>query len=297
MILAAGYANVDLIARLPDSAPLGRRVTVPRIDVAPGGMAANTACVAASLGSSVALFAAIGSDSFGTLLRDAWRRFGVDATRVQTRADRPTTKCLITVHPGGDRTIISESMSFDYAPLRAFLSAGLFPAGSMVFFDGYRLTDFHDAAEAARKGGCAVAADLDGCDDARVLSDALPLLDVVFGNAAAFARLAGPGPLPEALALLAARGPGIVVATAGGEGAWILSAGRMVHVPGHAVDAVDTTGAGDTFDGAFLHAYGRSGDELWSARYANAAAAISTTGTGALGRVPKDEEIRGLLDG
>ena len=258
-------------------------------------MAANTACVAASLGTAVTLFAAVGKDPCGRFLLDAWAACGVETSRVIRDGTRGTTKCLISVQPDGDRTIISESMTFDYGPLRAALSEDAVPRGAIVFFDGYRLSDFGETAELARAKGCSVAADLDGCEDAGVLAKALPVLDIVFGNRSTLARLVGDLPLGQALAGIAAQGPRTVIGTAGRQGAWVLSGGQTVHLPGHAVDVVDTTGAGDTFDGAFLHAYGRSGDQLWSARYANAAAAVSTSGTGALGHLPTDQEIRRLL--
>lgn len=296
-LLVVGYANVDLIARLPETARPGRRLTVERIEVAPGGMAANTACVVASLGSPVALYAAVGDDCFGRFLLDAWAVCGVDAGHVLRSDTRATTKCLISVCADGERTIISEAIAFDYGHLWTSLSKDRFPNGTIVYFDGYRLSDFNEAADLARKRGCAVAADLDGCEDARVLSEALPLLDIVFSNRSTLARLVGDLPLPQALSEIAARGPRVVIGTSGREGAWILSGGSTTHVEGHAVDVVDTTGAGDTFDGAFLHAYGLSLDELWSTRYANAAAAISTSGTGALGHIPTDSEIRRLLAG
>ncbi len=294
-LLVVGYANVDLLARLPEPSRPGRRQTVPRIEVTPGGMAANTACVAACLGSPVSLFAAVGNDSFGRFLLDAWGRCGVDVRHVITSDARATTKCLISVEPDGERTIISERMTFDYGALNAALRDPALPRGAVVHFDGYRLEDFAPAADLARARGLTVAADLDGVDDARTLEEALPRLDIVFTNRATLARLFGDQPPARTLEEIAGRGPVVVIATWGKEGAWIRWKAETRHIPGHPVQVVDTTGAGDTFDGAFLSAYSRSRDPAWSARYANAAAAISVTGPGALGHVPTDEEIRRLI--
>ena len=244
-LLSAGYANVDLIARLPKSVQAAdRRVTVQRIEVAPGGMAANTACVAASLGTPVTLFCTVGNDHDGRFLLDAWAACGVDTGQVLRNDARGTTKCLISVHPDGDRTIVSESMTFEYGPLQAALSQGRFPQGTLIYFDGYRLSDFGETADLARARGCAVAADLDGCEDAGALSLALPRLDIVFSNRSTLARLVGNLPLPRALAGIAGKGPRIVIGTSGKEGAWILSKGSVTHVPGDDVDVRGHHGRG-----------------------------------------------------
>jgi 2-dehydro-3-deoxygluconokinase len=71
---------------------------------------------------------------------------------------------------------------------------------------------------------------------------------------------------------------------------------RRVHLPGHAVAAVDATGAGDSFAGALLARLAAGDDLLAAARYANAAAAISTMGFGAVAPIPLPEQVQALLN-
>ncbi|MFS8481122.1 MAG: PfkB family carbohydrate kinase, partial [Acidimicrobiia bacterium] len=79
-------------------------------------------------------------------------------------------------------------------------------------------------------------------------------------------------------------GAKVVVLKLGAEGALVADPVRRVRLPGHAVELVDATGAGDCFDGAFLARVAAGDDPVAAARYANAAAALSVTGRGAVAR-------------
>jgi 2-dehydro-3-deoxygluconokinase len=79
--------------------------------------------------------------------------------------------------------------------------------------------------------------------------------------------------------------------TLGAEGALIATAGKRARIPSLRVDAVDATGAGDAFDGAYLAAYLRDGDPFAAGRYAVAGASLSTLGYGAIAPLPTHERI------
>ena len=86
-----------------------------------------------------------------------------------------------------------------------------------------------------------------------------------------------------------------VALTLGANGVLVADGRTTTHIPGHHVDPVDATGAGDTFDGAFLARFLRTGCAMESAKYANAAAAMSTTGFGATGPIPFRESVIAFL--
>jgi 2-dehydro-3-deoxygluconokinase len=90
-------------------------------------------------------------------------------------------------------------------------------------------------------------------------------------------------------------GAPVVVLKCGREGAIVSDSRRVERLAGHSVKTVDATGAGDCFDGAFA-ARTVAGDDLFTAaRYANAAAALATTGFGAVAPLPRDADVRALL--
>jgi 2-dehydro-3-deoxygluconokinase len=92
-------------------------------------------------------------------------------------------------------------------------------------------------------------------------------------------------------------GPATVIVKRGGKGALVATRERREQIGGHKVKAIDATGAGDTFAGAFL-ARRLAGDDVFAAaRYANAAAALKTEGYGAVAPIPRPEAVRKLLRG
>jgi 2-dehydro-3-deoxygluconokinase len=90
-------------------------------------------------------------------------------------------------------------------------------------------------------------------------------------------------------------GPRVVVLSLGADGLLVAAGGRRERVPGHAVSVVDATGAGDTLDGAFLAMLDAGADPFEAARHANAAAALSATGYGAVDPIPTRAEVEAFL--
>ena len=90
-------------------------------------------------------------------------------------------------------------------------------------------------------------------------------------------------------------GPSVVVLKLGREGAIVATQKRRERIAGHSVAAVDATGAGDCFDGTFLAEYVERGDPFAAARFANAAAALSTLGYGAVAPLPRRAEIEAAI--
>jgi 2-dehydro-3-deoxygluconokinase len=81
----------------------------------------------------------------------------------------------------------------------------------------------------------------------------------------------------------------------GSDGCLASDGNRREHLPGAQVDAIDATGAGDCFDGAFIARVVAGDDVFAAARYANAAAALATTGYGAVAPLPRREDVERLL--
>jgi 2-dehydro-3-deoxygluconokinase len=93
-----------------------------------------------------------------------------------------------------------------------------------------------------------------------------------------------------------ALGAPVVALKCGAEGVVASDGRRRERIPGHVVQSVDATGAGDCFDGAFAARVFAGDNPFVAARYANAAAAIATTGYGAVAPLPRDADVRALLD-
>ena len=274
-----------------------------------GGDASNCAIAAARSGAQVGMLTALGSDSFGDGFAELWAENGVGTDLVQRRSDGHTGVYFVTHGPDGH--------AFTY--LRAGSAASQFGPEDLphaaiararcLHLSGITLaisTSSCDAAfaaiETARAGGCAVSFDTNlrlklwPLARARALIDAamracdiaLPGLD----DARALTGLEAPDAIADHYLH---RGACIVALTLGADGTLLATPERRARIAGFPVSALDATGAGDTFDGAFLAEWLRHGDPFAAARYANAAAALSTQGHGAVAPIPTRAAVEALL--
>ena len=123
------------------------------------------------------------------------------------------------------------------------------------------------------------------------------MVDVLTPNQSELRALSGIDDVPRAAASLLARGARAVVVTQGASGCTVFERGQAAQAwPGHAMTVVDTIGAGDTFTGALAAALARGEPLAAAARWANAAAALSVTGAGALSGMPTLAAVAKRLD-
>jgi 2-dehydro-3-deoxygluconokinase len=274
-----------------------------------GGDTSNCAIAASRQGARAAYISAVGDDSFGRELRALWRREGVDDAPVRTDPAAPTGLYIITPSPAGRDFAYyrAGSAASRYRPehlpvdllrrVRIVQLSGISQAiGEGPCDAGFRLI------EQAREAGCEIAYDTNlrlklwSLERARAVMHgamerctiALPSVD----DSRVLTGLDDPDAIADAYLR---RGPSIVALKLGAEGALVATADRRERLAPRRVQAVDATGAGDTFGGAFLARLAAGADPFEAARYANAAAALTTTGYGAVAPIPRAEAVRELL--
>jgi len=270
-----------------------------------GGDSQNVAIAAARQGASAGYLTSVGQDWMGDAFLDLWKSEGVDASRVTRHPTAPTGVSFVTHSEAGHK--------FDY--LRKNSAASLMTPETLAadYITGARI--FHlsaigqaisdsarqtcDAAiTAARKAGVKVSYDTNlrlrlwELDLARRTVDAtIARCDIALPSLDDSQQLTGLQE-PDAIADYYLKlGAPLVALKMGSEGALIATAGKRACIPPHKVEAVDATGAGDTFDGAFLTRLLAGDDPETAARYANVAAALSTTGYGAVTPMPRQAEV------
>ncbi len=274
-----------------------------------GGDSQNVAIAAARQGASTGYLTSVGQDWMGDAFLDLWKSEGVDASRVTRHPTAPTGVSFVTHSAAGHK--------FDY--LRKNSAASLmtpqtlaadYIAGAKVFHlsaIGQAISDSAretcDAAiEAARKAGVKVSYDTNlrlrlwELDVARAVIDAtIACCDITLPSLDDSRQLTGLED-PEAIAAYyLGLGTPLVALKMGGEGSLIATREGQTRVAPHKVEAVDATGAGDTFDGAFLARLLAGDDPVTAARYANVAAALSTTGYGAVTPMPREADVLSAL--
>jgi 2-dehydro-3-deoxygluconokinase len=274
-----------------------------------GGDTSNMIIAAARQGARAAYVTRLGDDAFGRMFLDLWRGESVDISGVAMDAAAHTGVYFVTHDASGHvfsylrAGSAASRMRPEDLPLDLIRSARFVQASGISMAISASASDSVLAAfDAARASGVRVAMDsnlrlkLWPLARARALiAAAAALSDYFFPSIEDAQALSG---LKDADAIIdwAHRlGAKAVLLKLGPEGALISDGAKRERIAGYQVKAVDATGAGDCFCGACL-ARLAAGDSLWdAARYANAAAALSTTGFGAVAPLPRPDAVRKLL--
>jgi 2-dehydro-3-deoxygluconokinase len=274
-----------------------------------GGDTSNMIIAAARSGARAAYFTRLGDDAFGRMFVDLWRREGVDADSVGFDPQAHTAVYFVAHDRDGHSFSYlragsaASRMRPDDLPVELLREARIVHASgiSEAISSSACDTVLH-AFEAARAAGARVSFDsnlrlkLWPLARARAtISATAAMADYFFPSledACALSGLDDPRAILDWCHRLGAK---TVFLKLGADGALVSDGSRSERIDGHRVDAVDATGAGDCFCGACL-ARIAAGESIWNAaRYANAAAALSTTGFGAVAPLPRPDAVRRLL--
>jgi 2-dehydro-3-deoxygluconokinase len=274
-----------------------------------GGDSQNVAIAAARQGASAGYLTSVGQDWMGDAFLELWQSEGVDASRVSRHPTAPTGVSFVTHSAAGHK--------FDY--LRKNSAASLMEPATLAadyiagakFFHlsaiGQAISDSarqtcHAAVDAARAAGVKVSYDTNlrlrlwDLDTARkTIHATIACCDVALPSLDDSQQLTGLTAPEDIANFYLGLGAPLVALKMGADGALIASADSRIRIPPHRVQAVDATGAGDTFDGAFLARLLAGDDVEAAARYANVAAALSTQGYGAVTPIPRKDEVMAAM--
>jgi ribokinase len=295
MIAVVGSVNLDIVVGVERHPSPGETVLGgDRVEL-PGGKGANQAVAAARLGQEVAFVGRVGADAAGHRLRAALQEAGVDLRFLREDAAAPSGVALIAVGPSGENTIIVSPGANGRIGPDDVEAAGALLADATVTLLQLEIPEAAIAAAVGAAGGTVV---LNPAPARAVDPAVLGRVDVLVPNRSELGLLAGVAAVPDAGQAVALartlRGPTSVVVTLGAEGAVVVEGERVERVPAPAVEAIDTTGAGDAFCGALADALARGASLVEAARWAVAAAALSVTEPGAQGGMPTAEQVREL---
>ncbi len=288
-LLCVGIACYDLIFQVPHHPDADEKITAEAFVQCGGGTAANAAVAAARLGHSVAYAGYLGTDLYGTRHVDELQAEGID-THLIARGDVATSLSSILVKPNGHRTIINYKEPLSLDPAYADLSDGHVKA---ILFDGHHLELSQKIMDWAKARRIPTVIDAD-----RAHAGSLALANQVDYLVASerFAReVTHQADFHAAAQDLLALAPHVVI-TLGERGLVWRTRQANGDFPAFVVAAVDTTGAGDAFHGAFAAgvAAGYDWDHLLA--YASATGALCTTVTGARVGMPTKAELERFLE-
>lgn len=300
-IIVVGSSNTDMILKMDRLPKPGETVLGGAFVMAAGGKGANQAVGAARAGGRVVFVARVGNDVFGSQAIEGLARDHIAVDYIFRDKTRPTGMALIFVARNGENSIaVASGANAALSPADVWKAAAAFDgAGFLLTQLETPLDTVQAAAELAAGKGVRVILNP---APARPLSGALlKKIDIITPNETEAEiltgiRVTGERGARAAAAALKKRGVETVIITLGPRGAFVSGPGVEAMIPGFKVRAVDTTAAGDIFNGALAVALSEGRALMEAVRFANAAAAISATRLGAQPSAPKRKEIVRLVD-
>jgi 2-dehydro-3-deoxygluconokinase len=274
-----------------------------------GGDTSNAVIAAARAGARTTYLTRLGADRFGDLLMDLWQGEGVDTAGIERDAGAPTGIYFVTHGDHGHEFSYRRAGSAASEMTPAWLPRALIAASKILHASGISLAISPSARETAfeamrhaREAGTLVSFDsnlrlkLWSLEDARAgITRAIASCDLFLPSVDDVTALSGHTDPQAIVDWSHALGAKQVVLKLGGEGALVSDGHRREMIRGHRVDVLDATGAGDCFCGNLLARIAQGEPLFEAARYANAAAAISVQGFGAVAPLPRAGQVRRLL--
>jgi ribokinase len=299
-VCVIGSANVDFTVALPRLPRVGETVSAGSLLVNRGGKGANQAVAARRLGADVRLIACVGDDDSGGEIRRALLEQGIGVDGLVTTPEAATGTALIFVDPEGRNQIgvapganhrLTVEMASRAEDAVAWAEVALCQMEVPVPVVRWAL-------ETARRHG--VTTVLNPAPVQELSDELLGLVDYLTPNAGEVMALTGIEVQDldsgrQAAARLVERGAGTVIITLGEQGALVCDGGSVVHFEAFPVEAVDTTGAGDAFNGALAVGLAAGGTVEQVIPLASAAAALTCTRRGAQDSLPTRGDVERFL--
>lgn len=305
-ILCAGLVVADFVgAPIPAMPDSGRLVKTPRIEMAIGGCAANTAIDLSKLDARVGIVGLVGADAMGHFSRDALEREHVSCDYLGVSETTQTSATLIVNVQGEDRRFIhavganaeftGETLTADVLQQCRILCVGGFALNPKLSGANVR-----KAFQTARKQGVTTALDVVIGDPApawEMLQEVLPETDLFLPNQDEGRLILGVDDPYEQARRFHAAGAGAVIITRGGEGSIFYDGRDMYEAAAYPVEQVDGTGGGDAFVAGFLYGLLKQATPVECLAYGAAMGASCVRAAGATTSVFRRDELEAYVQG
>ena len=289
-IVVVGSCNIDITVECDRWAKPGETIFGNRLTVNPGGKGANQAVAAARLGAEVKMVGCIGDDVYGQLVLKALKENNVDSTYVKVLPGENSGTAHITVAENDNSIIVIKAANDLVSPALIDEAWDTIKEADIVLLQ-HEIPAATNAYVIEKCFEAGVPVMLNPAPVAPVPPELLAKVTYLTPNEHEAAILfAGQGK-----ADILGRNQGKVIMTLGSKGVAYAEKGQVYNVPGFKVQPVDTTGAGDTFNGAFAVARANGKSMYESISFANAAAALSVQKLGAQGGMPYLNEVEEML--
>ncbi|HHE54315.1 MAG TPA: ribokinase [Caldithrix abyssi] len=300
-IVVVGSSNTDMVIKVPKLPAPGETVLGSDFLMAAGGKGANQAVGAARLGADVTFIARVGADVFGEKSIENFKNEGINTDYIVVDQNSPSGVALIFVDEDGENVIAVASGANNNLSVQDVMAARevIEKADVLLLQLEIPLDTVLYAAQLAAKAGVKVI--LNPAPAQKLSQDLLASVSVLTPNESEAEILSGvevkdENSAKEAAESLLEKGVSNVIITMGSKGSALYYENQFVQIPSKKIEAVDTTAAGDAFNGALAYALG-SGNMLPEAvKFANYVGALSATKMGAQPSMPTQEEVKEFIN-
>lgn len=301
-VCVLGSFNVDIVARVPRFPEPGESLIASSSHIGPGGKGANQALAAASAGADVHFMAKLGKDMYSEMARQHLRRSPIRALTLLESVEQPTGNAVIyvveqggentvAVCPGANKTLTRQ----DIDRLRPELAET-----DLLLLQLENNADaLHYALEQASEAGLMRV--LNPAPYSPVVREWLPMIDIITPNQSEASQLSGiqitdTRSAGEAARQIVALGARQVIITLGAQGAVVYDGEQLQTIAPFPARVVDTTGAGDAFNGALVAMLARGETLYRAATFASAFASLAVERSGAAAMPSEDEALERLTE-
>jgi ribokinase len=304
-VVVMGSFIVDLMARAPRLPEHGETVKGSHFQIGPGGKGSNQGVAASRSGALVTMITKIGADEFAQIALESFKREGMDTRYVMQDKRYPTGTALIMVDENtSDNKIVVTIGACDHITIEEIEAARAQIENSRVLLTQLEtnLDAVEKAVEIAHAKGIKVVLNPAPAPMSPLSDNLLEKIDIITPNETEASLLSGVKVVEmddakRAARVLKAKGIGTVIITMGSRGALVLTDSMEYIVDPIKVKVVDTTGAGDAFNGGLATALAEGLDIVEAVAFANATGALSVTRIGTAPAMPFRDEIEKLLKG
>ncbi|MCO5293774.1 MAG: ribokinase [Homoserinimonas sp.] len=294
-VIVVGSANMDLVVTVERIPNPGETLKATGVANYPGGKGLNQAVAVARSGADCSMIGALGSDENAVILRGVMKDAGIDDSQVRSE-DGVSGLALITVAANAENTVLVASGANAAVTAMGEGDLAKLASGKVVLAQlELPIGAVTEAARASREFGSEFI--LNAAPAMKLPEDLIGHLDFLIVNEHEACVIAELDDLREASEVLAARVPNLIVTLGSAGSVYYRNGEQVAEIEALKVSAVDTTGAGDTYCGAFAAALAEGQEVRQAIRFATAAAALSVQKEGAVPSIPLRDEVDALLAG
>ncbi len=299
-IVVIGSSNTDMVIKMERIPKPGETILGGKFNTAAGGKGANQAVAAARAGGDVVFVARVGNDMFGEQAVDGFKKENIDVKNVLTDTTEPSGVALIFVDEKGENSIAVASGANANLSVEDVQNAReeILSANVVLMQLETPIDSIRAAAKIAKEKNVKII--LNPAPAQTLDDELLSMLDILTPNETEAELLTGIevkdlDSAKQAGKILLDKGLKTVIITLGSQGALLVTANETELIEGFKVNPIDTTAAGDTFNGTLATGLAEGKDLKNAIRFANAAGALSVTKLGAQPSAPSYEDIKLLM--